>query len=90
VRNLGGSLLFVLSLIAFFLTLEMRQAEQVRIEPSFANPEHVAARPVGALLRSGYDGGLPLEGKIAPLMRELDLRKLERSYRLGLATRPER
>ena len=88
-RNLGVSLLFVLSLIAFFLTLEMRQAEQVRIEPSFANPKHAAVRPVGAVLRNGNDGGLPLEGKVAP-PRELDLRKLERAYRLGLATRPER
>jgi hypothetical protein len=88
-RNLGVSLLFVLSLIAFFLTLEMKQAEQVRIEPAFAKPENAVARPIGVLFRDGYDGGLPLQGTIAPL-RELDVRKLERAYKLGLATRPER
>lgn len=88
-RNLGVSLLFVLSLIAFFLTLEMRQPEQVPIEPSFARSGQVAERPIRTLLRNGNNGGLLLEGTITPL-KDFDLQKLERAYRLGLVIRPER
>jgi hypothetical protein len=91
VRNLGVSLLFVLSLIAFFLTLEIRNTEQVRIEAAVSRPEHVAEKPRGTLLRNGNDGGLSIESTptITPL-KEFDLRKLEHAYRLGLVVRPGR
>jgi len=90
VKIMGVLLLFLVSLITLFSTLQVKRAGEARIEPASApKPDRAAARPRGLPSARGRDGGFGLEGKVDPL-RQLDPGKLDRAYRLGVGTEPRR
>jgi len=86
---MGVLLLFLVSLITLFASLQVRRAGDVRVEPpSASKPDRAAARPMGVPSARGRDGGFGLD-KVDPL-RQLDPGKLDRAYRLGVGTEPRR
>ena len=88
-KIMGVLLLFLVSLITLFATLQVRRAGDVRVEPpSASKPDRAAARPMGLPSARGRDGGFGLD-KVEPL-RQLDSGKLDRAYRLGVGTEPRR
>jgi len=89
VKIIGVLLLFLVSLITLFASLQVRRAGDVRVEPpSASKPDRAAARPMGVPSARGRDGGFGLD-KVDPL-RQLDPGKLDRAYRLGVGTEPRR
>jgi len=89
VKIMGVLLLFLVSLITLFASLQVRRAGDVRVEPpSASKPDRAAARPMGVPSARGRDGGFGLD-KVDPL-RQLDPGKLDRAYRLGVGTEPRR
>jgi len=89
VKIMGVLLLFLVSLITLFASLQVRRAGDVRVEPpSASKPDRAAARPRGLPSARGRDGGFGLD-KVDPL-RQLDPGKLDRAYRLGVGTEPRR
>lgn len=88
-KIMGVLLLFLVSLITLFASLQVRRAGDVRVEPpSASKPDRAAARPMGVPSARGRDGGFGLD-KVDPL-RQLDPGKLDRAYRLGVGTEPRR
>ena len=88
-KIMGVLLLFLVSLITLFASLQVRRAADVRVEPpSASKPDRPAPRPMGLPSARGRDGGFGLD-KVDPL-RQLDPGKLDRAYRLGVATEPRR
>ena len=86
---MGVLLLFLVSLITLFASLQVRRAGDVRVEPpSASKPDRAAVRPMGVPSARGRDGGFGLD-KVDPL-RQLDPGKLDRAYRLGVGTEPRR